>query len=89
MKAKVYLRVAKHPHGRNASFKVHASTKADARPLTAGSGFSERALPTIAFAVVVNIPDEAFKAAEQVLAEIDVPADLLAVAGGDVEVEAA
>ena len=79
MKAKVHLRIAKNPTGRT-PFKVHASTKPDYRPLTTGSAFEPKSLPTLAFAIVLDIPDDAFKQAERVLAEITVPAEIVAIA---------
>lgn len=70
MKTKVYMRIAKHPRGRNASYKVEASTKPDQRPLV-GSGAN--VLPTVAFAIEFDIPEAAFMTAEQVIAEIKIP----------------
>ena len=76
MKAKIYLRVAKNPSGRT-PLRVDASAKPTYRPLTTSIGDP---LPTLSFAVMLNIPDEAFRRAEQVIAEIDVPEDLVAIA---------
>jgi len=73
MRAKVYLRVAPTSRG----FRVQATTKPSAAPLNDAAG---RIMPTIAFALVLNIAPEAFAAAEAVLAEIDVPADVPRVA---------
>jgi len=78
MKAKVYLRIAKNPHGRT-PFKVAATAKPTYAPLMTG-GYDAKALPTLAFAVVLDIPEDAFKQAEQVLAEIEIPTDLVAIA---------
>jgi hypothetical protein len=75
MKATVYLRVAKGPRGP----KFAATTKPSRAPLTTG-GWNEKHLPTVAFALLLNIPDEAFDQAGQVIAEIDVPAEQLSIA---------
>jgi hypothetical protein len=75
MKTTVYLRVAKGPRGA----KFAASTKPNQRPLTSG-GWNETHLPTVAFALRLNIPDEAFDEAGRVVAEIDVPPDQLSIA---------
>lgn len=71
-KVKTYLRVARNDGGRT-RFKVEASAAPNYKPLTVGSGVSERPLPTIAFAVVLDIDDFAFTQAARVIAEIQVP----------------
>lgn len=68
MKVKTYLRVARGGRG----VRVVASSKPNYQPLMKGSGWSEKALPTAAFAVVLDIPDEIFERAETVLAEVTV-----------------
>lgn len=79
MKVKTYLRVARNDGGRS-RYKVEASARPNYRPLTSGDGRNERALPTVAFAVVLDIDDAVFAQAERVLAEIEVPADLPLIA---------
>jgi len=80
MKVKIYLRVAKNTGGRTA-FKVDARPTPDYRPLNKGQGtYTETPLPTAAFAVVLDVPDELFRHAERVLAEIEIPADKAVVA---------
>lgn len=79
MKCKVYMRVAKSsgPKG----YKVAASIRPNYQALTLGSGYSERAVPTAAFALELDIPEAIFKRAEQVLAELELDE-------GDVQVAA-
>lgn len=83
MKVKTYLRVAVGGRGP----RVVASTKPNYQPLTKGQGtYHEEPLPTAAFALVLDIPDEIFERAEKVLAEVAVDPSEAAVAA---EVEAA
>jgi hypothetical protein len=77
MKVKTHLRVAKTKRGA----RVVASSKPSQKPIIVDKGYaSERVLPTVAFAVVLDVPDEAFKAAEAVLAEIEIPFERTRVA---------
>lgn len=79
MKLTVYLRVAEGPRGP----RVAASSTPNYVPLMTGSpGYSERSrpLPTAMFALSLDVPDEVLQHAEQVLAEIEVPADKAEVA---------
>lgn len=77
-KVTAYLRVAKYGgDGRRAPFKVSATARPNHTPLESGTGVP---LPTLAFAVVLDIPDSAFKQAEQVIAEIRIPEDALQIA---------
>jgi hypothetical protein len=80
MKAKVYMRIASHPSGRAAPYKVAASVQPNYTPLTTGQGFSETVLPTVAFAVEFEIPESKIFAAEQAVAEIKLREEDLAVA---------
>lgn len=71
MKVRTHLRVAKTKQG----VRVEASAKPNYRPLV--SGASEAPLPTAMFALDLDLPDEMFTRAEQVLAEVTVdPADV-------------
>jgi len=77
MKAKVYLRVARGPRGP----KVAATITPNYAPLMVGSpGYNERALPTVAFAIALDIPEEVLAHAEQVIAELEVPAERALIA---------
>jgi len=76
MIARVYLRVAKYS-GRNADFKVDARATPNHAPLESGTGVP---LPTVAFAVDMDIPEKAFKRAEQVIATIAIPEEALEIA---------
>lgn len=80
MKVRAYLRVAKTGRGSRSPYKIHASSKPDHRPLSSGYGRSETVLPTVAFAIDVDIPDKLFKQAEQVIAEITIPEDQAVIA---------
>lgn len=68
MRITVYIRVAKG-EGRT---KISATTKPNYKPLTTGSGWREKPMPTAAFAIALDVPDVMFKRAEQVLAELEV-----------------
>lgn len=76
MKVTVYLRVAPGPRGP----KIAASTKPNYAPLTTGAAWTEKALPTVSFAVRFVIPDSAFGRATAVLGEIEVPDERIEVA---------
>lgn len=82
MKVRVYLRVAPTSRG----FKVAATSKPSTEPLrTQGYGHNE-ALPTVAFAIVFDLPRGAFDV--PVVAEVAVDANSLRLLPTDVEVEA-
>lgn len=66
MKTKVYMRVARKGSGTKAS--VAANVKPTLTPLSDNNG----PLATVAFALVLDIPDSLFKRAEDVIAEIKV-----------------
>jgi hypothetical protein len=66
-KIKTHVRVAK---GRSGKMQVTATNRASNEPLEDSRG---NALPTVAFALVLDINDLEFKRAEAVLAEVDVP----------------
>jgi hypothetical protein len=75
VKVKVHLRVAKNSRGRR-PFKVVASSEPNLSPLYDSR---DRVLPTTAFALVLDVPDEEFKRAEQVVAEVSVPSGKVSV----------
>lgn len=76
MKTTIYLRVARTSRGA----KVAASTKPNHAPLQSGSSWKAKVLPTAAFAITLDIPNEAFYQAEQVLAKLEVPFEKITVA---------
>lgn len=79
MKVKLYMRVAKQRSG----FKAAVVTrKASTSPLFDSNA---RALPTIAFALELDVPDGMFRQAEQVIAALKVP-ESAAVIAADVKV---
>ena len=66
---KIYVRVGKSVRGstRGRTY-VSASTKASHEPLQNSQGF----VPTVAFAVEVEVPDHLFRNAEKVIANLKV-----------------
>lgn len=74
MKARAYVRVAK---GRSGKPIVTATARASAEPLKDPRG---RALPTVAFAVELEIPDALFARAEEVIATMIIPEDAAIIA---------
>ena len=81
MKVVAYLRVAEGPRGP----RVEASTKPNHAPLTTGTGWKEKVLPTVAFALQLDVPDELINQAEQVIAELEIPKEQAQIAA-DVKV---
>jgi hypothetical protein len=77
---KVYMRVGDHPEARDVPYKVAASVNPNYTPLKVGSGFSERYLPTVMFAVEFEIPESMMFAAAQTLAVIKVPEKAVEIA---------
>jgi hypothetical protein len=77
MKKTIYVRVAKYANCRKADYKVEAKTEPDQRPLI---GASATVLPTVAFALELDIPESAFRSAEQVVASIQIPEEQLEIA---------
>lgn len=69
MKARIYIRVAKSNRG----YKVAASVKPNNEPLyTLGYRGEKDFLPTVAYGVDFNIPDELFSKAAKVIGEINI-----------------
>lgn len=79
MNTKIYMRVAAHPDGRDADYKVAASVRPNYSPLTVDTGYNERDLPTVAFAVELEIPEAMIFQAEQTLAEIQIPEEAVEI----------
>ena len=78
MKLTIYMRVAQ---GANGKPKVAASINPNYKPLSTSTGtWNEKALPTAAFAITLDIPDEILRSAEQVLAELEIPESAAKVA---------
>lgn len=67
MKVRAYIRVAKMANGKA---KVDASRSPHDRPLSSSNG---EALPTVAFAIDLVVPDGLFTRAEQVIATLTIP----------------
>lgn len=78
MKVKTYLRVARD--SRRGTTKVVASAKPNLAPLTKGSARSEVYLPTIHFAIELDIAPDAFAQAEKVIGTLAIPAAAITVA---------
>lgn len=71
MKIRAYIRVAKN----GSKYLVAAQSKENNQPLhkiSYGSVGNKEFLPTVAFAVDLNVPDELFAKASRVIAEINV-----------------
>jgi hypothetical protein len=71
-KVRAHLRVAKTQN----KYRVNATSRPAVGPLTDVRG---EPLATVAFAIDLVIPDEAFKQAARVIAEVEIPADALRV----------
>jgi hypothetical protein len=69
MKVTAYVRVARTRTGKPT---VDAGPRPTDEPLKDQHG---KALPTVAFALKLDVPEERLRAAEQVLAEIEVSSD--------------
>lgn len=68
-KVRTYIRVAKQGY----KYRVDAGTKENVTPLHRPVPFNQKEfLPTVYFAVDLNIPDELFSKASRVIAEINV-----------------
>ena len=70
MKVIIYLKIAK---GRKGRVLIKSSTKPDYSPIETvkyGSKHGD-SYPTVAFAINVDIPDESFRRAEKVVAELN------------------
>lgn len=69
MKTKIYLRISSTTGKRRPA--VRASMKPDYSPIEGTVSYKQKKFfPTVAFAVEVDIPDNAFKRAEKVLATL-------------------
>ena len=77
MKTVIYLRVAKTSQGK---VMVAANTRPSSAPLKHRKGYQEKLLPTVAFGMALEIPDVAFKQAEQVIAELSIDPEQLEIA---------
>lgn len=78
MKVTAYLRIGYVK--RTGHKKLAVNAKPSYVPLARG----ENAMPTVAFAIALEIPDAAFTRAEQVIAQITVPEEVAAIAA-DIE----
>lgn len=74
MKAKIHLRIGKSTSGK---YVAEANARPNHSPLRDNR---KRDLPTVAFAIMLDIPDAAFKRAEQVIAEVRIPEEDLQIA---------
>jgi hypothetical protein len=81
MKVRTYVRVAR---GRNRKTKVAATVRSTDEPLYDSN---REALPTVSFALDLDIPDAMFDRARQVIAEIAVPEEAAEIAASVKRVE--
>lgn len=70
MKVPIYLRIAK-TNGRK-GYKVAASSEPNSEPLSRDDYRGKEFFPTVAFCVSVDVPEEFFKQAERVIAELNI-----------------
>lgn len=77
VRVKTFLRVGQTKRN---NYKVVASTKPNHKPLDNG-GYKrwKKYLPTVHFALVLNIPKKAFEKASVVVAELNVPEEDLEI----------
>jgi len=75
MKIKTYLRIAKTSRG----YRANASTEPDHSPLFISGYRSKKFLPTVHFALLLDIPDNAFDKATEVVAELNIPEEKLEI----------
>lgn len=73
-KVRAYIRIAEKQNGEHV---VHASQKPNHEPVKTYAG---QHLPTASFALDLDVPDEMFRRAEQVLAEIKIMEDGMDIA---------
>jgi hypothetical protein len=76
-KIKMYLRVGqKSGSTRGSRYRIDASTTPNYHPLVQSQGSrNEREIPTAAFCLVLDVPDELFAIAERELAEVKLSVD--------------
>ena len=69
-RVRAYIRVGKNGY----KYAIDAASKEKSAPLFKTTGYNgeKEYLPTVAFAVDLNIPDELFSKASRVIAEINV-----------------
>ena len=78
-KIKVYIRIAKTLRG----YKIITTDKPSYKPLFSAS-WRPIYYPTVAFAIILNLPDDAFERATEVIGEMNVEMEELRVAA-DIE----
>lgn len=78
MKARIYLRVSR---GGRKGIRVAASAEPQNEPLSSTGSYNKEFYPTVFFAVDFDLPDELFKVAERVVAEVNVGIKQAEVAG--------
>lgn len=77
MKVRTYIRVAKKaPGSRSPHYMLKANVTPSTEPLYSGP----EPLPTVSFAIDLDLPDEMFKTAERVIAEIVIPPEAAEIA---------
>jgi hypothetical protein len=79
MRVKTYVRVGFDKRTRQS--KVETNPKPNYRPLTRGNA----PLPTVAFAIWLDVPDGMFAQAEQVIATLTIPESAVKIAAEVVE----
>lgn len=83
--ATAYIRVGKNRPGHNRKpYRIDAAPTVNRRPFEDNRG---RIIPTLFFAVELELPEDAFKGAARVIAKLKVPEEKLEIAAEVVEVE--
>lgn len=77
MKYKIYLRIGRGNRG----YKVSASSHPINDPIKTQSYPQNKFIPTVSFAVIFDIPDELFRRAEKVVAELNIKEDEANISG--------
>lgn len=84
MKAKLYVRAARHQRYRR-GYRVDTSLTHNPDPLTVGVGYAEESVHTVHFVLNVHIPDELLRPAALPQVDVIIDADLTTVVAPVVE----
>ncbi len=79
MRIRAYLRVAQD-EGARKPYKIEVDSAPNHQPLFKQGYRSKTFLPTVSFAVDLNLPDDAFTRAANVIASITVPEEQVDIA---------
>jgi hypothetical protein len=77
VKVRAHIRVGRNTQSARRPYRVDASASPNQMPLVSSTGHT---LPTVTFAIDLNIPDELFEQAQRVIAEITIPPEAAQIA---------